>query len=244
MLFVWHERRTEDPLVRLKLMADKGILESNVVAIFVGLSMFLMFQTLPFFLMSPESLGGFALASAFVVGLYMFPSAGAQLFTGPLGGVFSRRRGADWTLSLGLGIFLLGFALLIFMHSSTLEIVLAVFVSGSGPGFNMVGLINLIVNGCPQQEFGVASGMNSLFRVIGGSIGPVLGGVIMAQFTVDWIPPGAPSEMAVQLTTETGYVWAWVVGAVFAFIGLILSLIIRPESNSLASGDDGYPRWA
>jgi len=216
-------------------MADREILCSNTVAIFVGLSMFLMFQTLPFLLMSPVEVGGLGVDDAFMVGLYMSPSAVAQLFTGPMAGSFSRKKGARWVLSTGMAIFLTGFIMLILFHSSVLEIMIDVFVAGCGLGLSMVGLINLIVQGSPQDQFGIASGMNSLFRVIGGSIGPVLASVIMAQFTVGWTPPGMPSIM-VELTSESGYVWAWAAGAIFAFIGLILSLVIKPEERS-TSGD-------
>lgn len=235
LLFIIWERRTPSPIISLDLMANKEILCSNTVAIFIGLSMFLMFQTLPFLLMSPVEVGGLGVDDAFMVGVYMSPSAVAQLFMGPMAGVFSRKRGARWVLSIGTTIFLVGFIMLILFHSSVVEIMLDVFIAGSGLGLAMVGLINLIVQGSPQEQFGIASGMNSLFRVIGGSVGPVLAAVIMAQFTVSWIPPGM-SSIVVELTSESGYVWAWTAGAIFAFIGLVFSIALKSDKGGL-SGD-------
>ena len=48
----------------------------------------------------------------------------------------------------------------------------------------MVSMINLVVVTCKQSEFGVASGMNTLFRVVGGSVGPVLAVVILSNYTM------------------------------------------------------------
>jgi len=229
IVFVFLERRVRSPLVDMKLMANRGILGSNVVAVFTGLSMFLLFQTLPFFLMSPPEVGGFGLADAFEVGLYMFPSAIGQIFFGPMAGTLSKRIGADKVLAAGLGILFAGMMLLILFHSSAIEVIFSVFVAGIGLGMSMVALINLVVQSCPANEFGLASGINSLFRVIGGSIGPVLGAVVMAQFLVMWFPPGSPSP--IELTGETGYVWAWTIAAISALVGMIISLMIKPEKG-------------
>jgi MFS family permease len=227
--FIFLERRIRFPLVDMKLMTNRGILGSNVVAVFAGLSMFLLFQTLPFFLMSPPEVGGFGIANAFEVGLYLFPSAIGQIVFGPMAGALSKRIGADRVLAVGMGLMTLGMMLLVLFHSTTLEVIATVFVAGIGIGLAMVALINLVVQSCPAHEFGLASGINSLFRVIGGAVGPVLGAVIMAQFMVAWIPPGSP--MPIELTGETGYVWAWVAGALSALAGMLISLVIKPEKG-------------
>jgi MFS family permease len=188
--------------------------------------MFLLFQTLPFFLETPKVAGGFfGITDTFVIGLYMFPSAIAQLIFGPMGGILSKKVGADKVLIAGLAILALGFATLVFLHTDWVGIVISVFIAGAGMALCMVSMINLVVVTCKQSEFGVASGMNTLFRVVGGSVGPVLAVVILSNYT-----------MAIQgnvIYTESGYVATWIIGAVFALIGLVCAIVLRPKKQDM-----------
>ena len=168
-VFTMLELRTKDPIVRLSMFRNRGVLDASITAIFIGFCMFLMFQTLPFFLETPKAAGGFfGITDTFVIGLYMFPSAIAQLIFGPMGGIMSKKVGADKVLIAGLAIMALGFVTLVFMHTDWVGIVISMFIAGAGMALCMVSMINLVVVTCKQSEFGVASGMNTLFRVVGG----------------------------------------------------------------------------
>ncbi|MDD1747096.1 MAG: MFS transporter [Methanomassiliicoccales archaeon] len=225
--FIWWEvKGTKTPIVSIKLMRVRGIAGANIAALFVGMSMFLMFQTLPFFLMSPEAVGGFGVTDSFMIGVYMFPSAVAQLIFAPLAGKWSKNIGADKILISGLLILCLGMALMAFWHETLIQVMINVFITGLGLGFAMVSMINVVAMASPRAEFGVASGMNTLFRVVGGSIGPVLASVITASFLVSYIPPGG--TYPVSIPGEEGYMLVFLLGAVLALIGGIVAIIMRP----------------
>jgi len=224
--FITWEKRTATPIVRLKLLMNKGVLGANLVALFMGLSMFLLFQTIPFFLRSPESLGGFGIDDAFVIGLFMFPSALTQLFFAPAAGAWSKRIGADKILSIGMGISTLAIVMLIMWHEQDWQIWASQAVFGIGMGMSMVSLINVIAMSAPRAEFGIASGMNTLFRVIGGSVGPVLAAAMMSSYAVMVTLPGYP--FPIEMTSEQGYVITWIIGGIFAAIGLVIALVLRP----------------
>jgi len=226
LFIIWEVRGTKTPIVSIKLMRVKGIAGANLAALFVGMSMFLLFQTLPFFLMSPTDVGGFGVQDAFMIGVYMFPSAVAQLIFAPLAGKWSRSIGADKILIAGLLILTLGMLMMAFWHQTLVQVMVNMFVAGLGMGFAMVSLINVVAMACPRREFGVASGMNTLFRVVGGSIGPVLGSVITMAFLVSWTPPGSP--VPIEIPGETGYVAVFLLGAVLAFVGAVICIIMRP----------------
>jgi EmrB/QacA subfamily drug resistance transporter len=226
ILFIFREKKAKDPIVSLELMANRGIFGSNIAALFVGLTMFLFFQTLPYFLYGPTQYGGFALTDAFTVGLYMLPSAVAQLIFAPLAGKMASKVSADKILAAGLAVTVIGYIFLIMMHAETWQVLLAVFITGAGLGVAMVSLINVVALSSPQKDFGVASGMNTLFRIVGGSIGPVLAAAIMAGFQVPWQP--YPFGPIIMVTKEIGFVYAWIVGAIFALIGLLFVLGLRP----------------
>ncbi|OPY32513.1 MAG: bicyclomycin/multidrug efflux system [Methanomassiliicoccales archaeon PtaU1.Bin124] len=222
--FIVWERRVPNPIVSMRLMANRGIAGVNLTALFVGLGMFLFFQTLPYFLMGPRSIGGLGLADTFEVGVYMFPSAIAQLIFAPLAGKWSKKIGADRILMAGMLLMVAGYALLIGLHADELQIALSMFVMGIGLGFAMVSLINVTAMASPRKDFGLASGMNTLFRVVGGSIGPVIGTAITAGFAVAIIVPGH----TIMGTSVDGYIWAWTAGMVFSGIGFLVALILRP----------------
>jgi MFS family permease len=225
-IFVVIELRSRDPIVRPSLFRNRGMLGGNVVALFVGLAMFLVFMTLPFFLETPIIAGGhFGLTDTFTVGLYMFPSAIAQLIFGPLGGVLSKRIGPSKVLAIGMAVLSLGFLVIIALHSTFWDIAISLLVLGAGMALCMVSMINVVVESCRQSEFGVASGMNTLFRIVGGAIGPVLATVILAANVV--LFPVGPTTIS--LYSENGFIQTWWVGFGFAVIGLICALVLRPR---------------
>jgi predicted MFS family arabinose efflux permease len=225
-VFTWLELKTRDPIVRLSMFRNRGVLDASVTAIFIGFCMFLLFQTLPFFLETPKAAGGFfGISDTFVIGLYMFPSAIAQLIFGPMGGILSKKVGADKVLIAGLAIMSLGFATLVFLHSDWVGIVISVFIAGAGMALCMVSMINLVVVTCKQSEFGVASGMNTLFRVVGGAVGPVLAVVILSNYSQ--IIAGHP------VYSESGYVATWIVGVIFSLIGLACAVLLRPKKGDM-----------
>jgi EmrB/QacA subfamily drug resistance transporter len=222
----WETKGAKTPIVSIKLMKVRGIAGANIAALFVGMSMFLMFQTLPFFLMSPEEVGGFNITDSFMIGVYLFPSAIAQLIFAPLAGKWSRRFGADKILISGLLILTIGMMLMAFWHPTLAWVMVSVFITGVGLGFAMVSLINVVAMASPRAEFGVATGMNTLFRVVGGSIGPVLASVISTSFLVLYYPPGSP--FPIEIPSEQGYMMVFLLGGLLALIGAVSAIIMRP----------------
>ena len=222
--FVLVERRAGEPIMRPSLFRSRGILGANVVALFVGMTMFMVFQTLPFFLMTPRPAGGlFGLEDTLQVGIYMMPNAISTLIFSAIGGMQARRTGAFKVLIAGMATMSVGFVSLIFLHSTFLELALSQVILGAGIALCMVSLVNAVVESCPKSEFGVASGMNTLFRIIGGSIGPVLATAILAS--------NAVAFGSMVLYTEAGYVQAWTVGLLFAIIGLLAGIFLRPRET-------------
>ena len=217
---------SRDPIIRLRLLKNRGLLGSNLTALFVGMGMFLMFQTLPFFLLSPKAVGGLELENAFIVGLYIFPAAAVQLIFAPLAGRIGRSIGHFTVLIIGMGVMALSFIVLVLLHSSEVEILVSMVVAGIGMGFSMVPLINIVALASPKKDFATASGMNTLFRVVGGSIGPVLASAILASYVV-FIP-----HVPIPFYSEAGYEQAWLVGAIISFVGMIIAFTFRPRKGA------------
>lgn len=224
VLFIVRERRIDEPLINLRLLTGGGA-GAHITAFLFGIAMFMLFQTLPFLLSSPEAYGGFAVKNTFEIGLIMFPMAIMGLIFGPIAGKWCKKPGHSMkVLAAGMFFFALGDLMLILMHSELWMIVLSMCVSGVGNAMAMVSMINVVVETSPAKDFGMASGMNTMFRLIGGSIGPILGTAILSGYVVT-------SIHAVKIYGIDGYIWTWVAGAIFCLIGTVMAYFLKSRSD-------------
>lgn len=225
LLLVLWERRAKEPLVKLSLLTGSGR-GAHVTAFLFGLAMFMLYQTLPYLLAAPAQYGGFAMGSTFDIGLTMFPMAVIGLLISPFVGKWCRKKGRSAViLALGMFFFGLGDLMLVFLHSELWMIVVALCLAGVGNAMTMIAMINVVVETSPAEDFGIASGMNTMFRLIGGSVGPVLGTMILANFV-------AASFYGVKYYGIEGYVWTWAVGALLCFIGAVSAYLLKPKKTA------------
>jgi MFS family permease len=87
-------------------------------------------------------------------------------------------------------------------------------VLGIGIGLAFAALGNLIVQAVPPSQTGVASGMNTVMRTLGGA----LGGQLSATFIVDHMAHGLP--------TVTGFVETFVMATAFLVVCVLAGLLI------------------
>src|SRR5207244_1353344 len=106
------ELRVTEPMVDMRMMAQRQVLFTNLTALVAGFAMFGSFVLVPNFVEVPHGLGasishlvhyGFD-ASATKAGLYLLPSSVALLFAGPIAGLIGRRVGSKWPLAAGLAL--------------------------------------------------------------------------------------------------------------------------------------------
>ena len=192
--WIWLERRTEDPLAEVKLMAKPQVLMTNVATLFIGFGMFGSFVIIPQLVESPTSTGfGFGY-SATQAGLVMLPAALMMLIAGPMSGIIGTRFGNKISMSLGgllAGIGLLGMGL---MHETILPIVLWNIVSSMGVGLAFAAMPNLIMESVPMERTGEATGFNALIRSVGSSLGSqVVASILTAGILVE---TGLPDSAA------------------------------------------------
>jgi EmrB/QacA subfamily drug resistance transporter len=218
--WVWLEKRTEDPLADVSLLAEPTVLMTNLATILIGFGMFASFILIPQLVEAPESTGyGFNL-SATQAGMVMLPAALMMLFTGPLSGRLGARFGNKLPLALGglfAGVGLVGLAL---NHDSSLTIALWNIVSSIGVGLAYAAMPNLIMEAVPIERTGEATGFNALIRSVGSSLGSqVTASILTATILVS---TGFP--------TSEGFKTAFLVGAAVSLLAGLLALMI-PSSG-------------
>src|SRR5262245_19275317 len=96
------EFKIDEPLIDMRVLADRPVLLTNVTALIAGFAMFASFTLVPGFVQAPGDLPdaiasrlgyGFA-ATATTTGLYLLPGSLLMLFAGPLAGLLGRRVGS------------------------------------------------------------------------------------------------------------------------------------------------------
>jgi MFS family permease len=124
-------------------------------------------------------------------GLILFPLSVTMFIFGVASGRLTLRFGAKRVLVAGSTVSVVPFIMLVAADSYQWEVVVAMTLMGVGFGLAFAAMSNLIVEGVPRGQTGVASGMNANIRTIGGSIGAAVMSSIVAASVHDG---GLPHE--------------------------------------------------
>jgi EmrB/QacA subfamily drug resistance transporter len=206
-LAVWTawERRAAQPLVDMKMMAQRGVLTTNLTALLVGFGMFGSFILIPRFVQVDPAVSDFGFgASVTEAGVFLLPSALVMLFAGPTSGWLGTRHGSKLPLLLGTAICAVSFTFLAAAHSERWEIYAGTTLMGVGIGLAFAAMANLIVEAVDRTKTSVSTAMNTIMRTIGGSLGGQITASVVAAHTIG--ASGAPAE--------AGFTIAFVISAI------------------------------
>ncbi|WP_460830940.1 MFS transporter [Nocardioides hungaricus] len=206
LLPVWvlAEARSAEPLVDMEMMRIPTVWTVNLVALLFGFGMYSMFAFLPQFLQTPEASGyGFG-ASVTESGLLLLPQTAATFVAGILAGRLASRLGSKPILALGAALTALGTLGLAVARDDLWLVLVETTVLGLAFGLAFAAMSNLVVDAVPQSQTGVASGMNTNIRTVGGAIGSaVLASVVTAQVQPNGFPVESGYTAAFVLLTAT-----------------------------------------
>jgi len=230
-LWVRSEARSSHPLVDMRMMRIRGVWTTNAVALLLGFGMYASFILLPQYVETPARAGyGFA-ASVTQAGLFMAPSTLTMLVFGSLTGRLEKLFGSKPPLLAGGILAMASFLMLAFARGSHWEIYVASALLGSGIGLAFAAMANLIIENVGAGQTGVATGMNTVTRTIGGAFG----GAATASLI-------AGTRGASGYPSAHGYTAAFGLCAAALLIGVVTGLLIpqrRPEEafGPHATGD-------
>ena len=228
--WVWVETKVDQPLVDMRVLRRRPVLMTNITAVLVGFSMFASFLLIPQFAQTPERIGyGFG-ATVTGAGLLMLPSTLVMLVAGPLAGRIATR--AQLAAAAG-DRHVLRHARVRrstrCSHGSVWEICVGGALLGIGIGFSFASMANLVVESVPRDEVGVATGINTIMRSLGGALGAQLVASLLTGKTI----------AATAIPTEAAYTDAFIVAAVAAGFAMVAALAIphtrRPEPEPVAA---------
>src|SRR5688572_2293747 len=176
ILFILVEKRTQFPLINFKIF-DTTIFFSSLVIMIIGMSMFMVFQTIPILLQTPIPIG-FG-EDPIATGQIQLPFSIVLLIFGPASGFIISKLGTVKPLILGSVLTTFGFIGLFLFHSNIFYISANLALLSAGLSFASVGAMNVIILATPREYSIVTIGVSSLLRIIGSSIGPALAAMYM-----------------------------------------------------------------
>jgi EmrB/QacA subfamily drug resistance transporter len=192
-VFVLIERRAADPVVPLRLLRNRLLIATNLVAACVGAVLLGLTSYVPTFVQEVLGTGplvaGFALAAL---------TLGWPISAGLSGRVYLRI-GIPFTARIGATVIVLGSALLLLLDesSSVLQVGGTSFLIGLGLGFASAPTIVAAQMAVGWHERGVVTGTNMFFRSAGSAVGvAVFGAVVNATVGGSGMEDGQVSPSA------------------------------------------------
>ncbi|MDM4720606.1 MDR family MFS transporter [Micromonospora sp. WMMA1363] len=176
--FALVERRAAEPILSLKLFANRNFALISVVGFLLGFAMFGAMSFLPLYQQTVQG------ASATNSGLLLLPLMFGMLVVSLVVGRAITRTGRYRIFPIvGGAVMTAGMALLtrLDVHTSRVESSLYMVVLGVGMGFLMQTSMLIAQNSVEQRDLGAASGAATFFRSIGGSFGISLFGAVFAN---------------------------------------------------------------
>ncbi len=177
LLFIIIERRAQAPLIELSLMRNGILLPANIIILIFGMTMFMVYQTIPIMVRSPHPLGfgGDAVESAMV----QLPFMLVFLIFAPASGFIVSKMGNLRPTIAGCIVMTIGFFMLSMFHSTELIIAINLALVAIGISAIQVGAFNITMEYTPRQYSGVSLGMSVVLVLIGSSIGPAIAATYM-----------------------------------------------------------------
>jgi MFS family permease len=228
LLFIVVERRGASPLIDFKMMLDKTLLPANILILIIGLSMFMVFQTIPILVRSPVPIG-FG-ESATNTGNVQLPFALVLLVFGPTSGFIISKLGSLRPIMIGTIISGVGFIDLLMLHQTEIEISANLAILSAGLSLTSVGAMNVIILSTPKQYTGISLGTSMLMRIVGSAIGPAVAGMYM-QSNQSILIIGGITRLFPSIES---YNLIFLTAAIVSIVGIVMAILLRLRIRKIA----------
>src|SRR5262249_47114522 len=177
--FIWHELRTEHPVVDLRILKSRQLAVGVVFGLVLGICLYATVFVLPVYLQNIRNF------TANQTGLVILPGALASAFTMAVMGRTTGKFDARLSIVAGVSIF----ALAMWKHahftteSGFPDFFWPLIFRGVGLGLIFVPLTNLALADLPMSKIPNGTGLFNLMRQLGGSVGIALSATLLQRFT-------------------------------------------------------------
>jgi EmrB/QacA subfamily drug resistance transporter len=219
------EQRTPEPLIHIATLRRRGMALTNTTTFLIAFGMFASFILLPNFVQIPSGLPaavadqlayGFG-ATPVEVGLFFLPSSVAMVIAGPIAGALGGRFGPERLLRVGVALVGCGLALFALLHEERWMFYIWMTILGIGIATSFAALGSLVIANSGAGETGVATGINTIMRTIGGAFGAQIAATIISANTF----------RGTEIPLERGFTIAFTMSACVALAALLPALALH-----------------
>jgi EmrB/QacA subfamily drug resistance transporter len=198
--FVALERRAEQPLLDLELFRKPSTAGASLGILAIAISVFAMLTYLVFYIQN--ALGYDALET----GLRLFPLTIASFFAAAAAGRLANRVPVRFLLAAGLAVAGVGLLLARAVEpgSDWTSLLAGGILIGMGAGMVNPSVAAAALGAAPVAKSGMASGLNSTFRLLGVAVGVAGLGALLESRVSDRLAellPGSSSQLADAVST-------------------------------------------
>jgi EmrB/QacA subfamily drug resistance transporter len=201
--FAVAEVRSPEPMVDFRFFRSKSFMGANLVAFIVSFAMLAMFFFLALYM---QNVKGYSPLQA---GVRFLPSTAVIILAGPIAGRLTDRVGPKPLMTLGL---LIVAGSLFWQGHLTPDtsygfLVGAFVLMGLGMGLVMSPMSTAAMNAVEQTKAGVASGILSMSRMVGGTFGVAAMGALvtgLGRGRIDDLLPNMPESQRAKLADSLG----------------------------------------
>src|SRR3954465_2135961 len=179
--FLALEPRVSEPMVDFSFFRSRTFLGANLVAFIVSFAMLAMFFFMALYM---QNILGY---SALEAGVRFLPSTVVIIFTAPIAGRLADRIGPKPLMVAGLSLA----AIALYLQSTLTatsgygDLLVPFMIMGLGMGLTMSPMSTAAMNSVSPDKAGVASGILSMSRMVGGTFGVAAIGALFQSLSKD-----------------------------------------------------------
>lgn len=231
--FVYSEKRSREPFINMQLLGVRNVFLANFTGLFSMAGLYFLFYSIPPLLQDPQP-AGFGV-SIIQSGIVLLPASLLSMAFAPIGAKVTTERGPKVAIIIGTAILFLAYMGLYFNRGSELSVAEDAAILGLGMSFIFVGVINILLLSTPPDKSGEATGMNVVFRNVGTSLAPAIGGVFETAYVMNAAVGVVPVRYGVlpfipvfvQFPSGQAFDMIYLIGMLFLGISLILTLLMK-----------------
>lgn len=214
-IWVAIERRVSDPIVDIAMLIDPRTVGATLASLFLGFGLFGAFVLVPSLVQTPASAGYGFDATVLGAAIFLMPTTILMLVISLVSGRLVKRFSASVVVALGSLCTAIALIFVALFHTHEASIYAGTTFLGLGIGLAFAAIGIMAVEHVRPDQTASASGLNSLARLVGGSIAsPTVSAVLVASSSAGSATPSA-----------NGFVTGFVIAAVGAAIAAAIAAI-------------------